>query len=45
VQHGAGDPTLREQAADVATHLAIVCARLPKLLLDPRLPRLTAFPA
>ena len=44
-EHGVGDPSFREHMADVATHLSIVCTQLPKLLLDPRLPRLTAFPA
>lgn len=43
--NGGGPPTHRERLADLRTHLAIVGVDLPRLLFDPRLARLDAFPA
>jgi hypothetical protein len=37
--------TVYERLADQYTHLAIVCAGFPRLLCDPRVQRLDAFPA
>lgn len=44
-QHAAPEARPGERFADMCTHVAIVWAHVPRLICDPRVPRLEAFPA
>ncbi len=40
-RHGRVEPTIGERIADTCVHLSILCAKLPLLFFNPRLPRRT----